>query len=105
MTLHLSGFPTPEPAFRVRGTVLHVRAPAPLAAWAVEQAEAEGVTVNRWLIRVLEERRAGGPVLPADVMHWLLAQAAACRRPGEWEHALVATVRDLAETYPMGCRL
>lgn len=105
MTLTLSGFPTPDPPYRKRGKVLAVRAPTNLTAWVEETAEAEGVTVNRFLVRVLEERRASGPVLPADVMQWLVAQAAACRCPGDWVTALTLTVRDLARTYPMGCRL
>lgn len=105
MTLELSGIRTPEPPHRRRGRVLACRVPLDLVAWVEEEAGREHVTVNRFLTRVLDERRHDGPRLPADVLHWLLAQGAACGRPGDWEHGLVETVRDLAKTYPLGCRL
>lgn len=103
--LALSGIPRPRRDFRKRGKVLAVRAPTNLVAWVEQQAEREHTTVNRYLNRVLEERRNAGPVLPADVMEWLTAQAAANGKPGDWLHALTVTVRDLARTYPHGCRL
>jgi hypothetical protein len=103
--LELSGIRTPDPPYRNRGKVLACRAPLHLIAWVEEQAEREHSTVNAYLIRVLRERRDEGWRLPDDVMSWLFAQAAACRRPGDWEHALIVTVRDLAERYPQGCRL
>lgn len=105
MTLELSGIARPDFPFRHRGKVLAVRAPTNLVAWAEAQVEADHTTMNQFLIGLLEDRRSGGAPFPADVMEWLLAQAAACRRPGDWKHALVETVRDLAKTYPRGCRL
>jgi len=105
VTLELSGIRTPDPPFRKRGKVLAVRAPTNLVAWVEEQAEHEHTTVNAWLNRLLRQARAAGPALPADVMEWLFAQAAANRKPGDWEHAIIVTVRDLAVTYPQGCRL
>lgn len=103
--LRLSGARTPAGPYRKRGKVLACRAPAPLVAWVEEEADREHCTVNRLLIRILEERRDRGPSVPVDVRQWLLAQAASCGRPGDWEHGLAVTVRDLARTYPAGCRL
>lgn len=104
-SLVLSGIPTPAPPRIRNGRTIACRPSTKTVAWVEEQAEREGISVNRFLINVLEQRRHAGPAVPADVMYWLRATAASCGRPGDWELALTTVVRDLAKTYPEGIRL
>lgn len=102
--LDLDADPPPHVPRALRWPSFTVRVSNPLAAFIREQAALDNVTVNTWMVRVLEDRRRRRE-RPADVRDWLLRQAAQCGAPGDPEAALVAVVRHLAERWPDGARL
>lgn len=68
-------------------------------------ASEQGLTISEWLGALIRQGLLSPELLPIDVMDWLEVQSAATGRPGDLNHALVHTLRNLAETYPDGCRL
>lgn len=104
------------PALRLRGTIppdapkigrvtVTTRLTPPEYAFVQHVAAKDHISVNRLVRSWVQERMRLDDGLPDDVKLWLLAMAAQQGYPGDWERALIATVRHLASHYPEGVRL
>lgn len=101
--LDLDADPPPQAPKSIRMPVVAVRVPAHLALWLRHEAWAEGVSMNRLLVRFIE--RARHAELPPDVRDWLQKQAAQCGCPHDTDRALIMVIRHLADRWPQGARL
>jgi hypothetical protein len=87
----------------MRTVTVAFRCSPSLAAWLNDVADRDHTQPSTVVRRLIEQAR--DERWPADVTHWLTAQAACIGQPGDPDAALIAVVRHLARRWPHGARL
>lgn len=104
MTLDLDATAPPGPP-PVRREVISVKLMPHMAVWARQRAAAEGMTMNGYIVQLMQRERDAEDLLPKDCRDWLKRQAVQCGCKGDPARALVLVIRHLADRWPDGARL